>query len=81
VVLLEDIDAATQNRSQDTEVEDCESISSISERRTKNVTLSGLLNCLDGVGLQEGRLLIMTTNYIDRLDDAPIRPGRVDRKV
>jgi chaperone BCS1 len=45
------------------------------------VTISGLLNALDGVGSQEGRLLIMTTNYIDRLDDALIRPDRVDRKV
>ena len=42
------------------------------------VTLSGLLNAIDGVGAQEGRLLFMTTNHIDRLDEALIRPGRVD---
>jgi mitochondrial chaperone BCS1 len=30
---------------------------------------------------QEGRLLIMTTNYIERLDDALIWPGRIDRKI
>ncbi|KAL2368934.1 hypothetical protein RJZ57_006673 [Blastomyces gilchristii] len=33
------------------------------------------------VSSQKGRLLIMTTNHIERLDDALIRPGRVDRKV
>ena len=37
------------------------------------VTLSGLLNAIDGVGAQEGRLLFMTTNYVERLDEALIR--------
>ncbi|KAL2372714.1 hypothetical protein RJ035_001101 [Blastomyces gilchristii] len=46
-----------------------------------NVSLSALLNALDGVSSQEGRLLIMMTNHIEHLDDALIRPGRVDRKV
>ncbi|CAB9497346.1 HYPER-SENSITIVITY-RELATED 4 [Seminavis robusta] len=43
-----------------------------------NVTLSGLLNAIDGVAAQEGRLLFMTTNHRNRLDEALIRPGRVD---
>ncbi|KAK1711277.1 uncharacterized protein BDZ83DRAFT_590856, partial [Colletotrichum acutatum] len=30
---------------------------------------------------QEGRILIMTTNHREHLDDALIRPGRVDKKV
>ena len=45
------------------------------------MSLSTLLNVIDGVASQEGRVLIMTTNYIERLDEALIRPGRVDRKV
>ena len=44
------------------------------------MTLSGLLNAIDGVGAQEGRLLFMTTNHVDDLDEALIRPGRVDAK-
>eukprot|EP01126_Amoeba_proteus_P034767 TRINITY_DN3478_c0_g1_i2.p1 TRINITY_DN3478_c0_g1~~TRINITY_DN3478_c0_g1_i2.p1 ORF type:complete len:137 (-),score=28.48 TRINITY_DN3478_c0_g1_i2:203-613(-) len=46
-----------------------------------SLTLSGLLNALDGIGSQEGRLLFMTTNKRDRLDPALVRPGRVDRYV
>ncbi|TDZ27670.1 putative mitochondrial chaperone BCS1-B [Colletotrichum spinosum] len=46
-----------------------------------NCTLSGLLNVLDGVGSQEGRIVIMTTNRPDLLDSALVRPGRVDMKV
>jgi chaperone BCS1 len=45
------------------------------------LSLSGLLNILDGVASQEGRVLIMTTNHIDKLDKALIRPGRVDMIV
>jgi mitochondrial chaperone BCS1 len=45
------------------------------------VTMSGILNALDGVGAQEGRIVFMTTNHVERLDPALIRPGRADVKV
>ncbi|RKU48697.1 hypothetical protein DL546_009559 [Coniochaeta pulveracea] len=45
------------------------------------LSLSALLNILDGVASQEGRVLIMTTNHIEKLDKALIRPGRVDMIV
>jgi chaperone BCS1 len=45
------------------------------------VTLSGLLNALDGVSSREGRVLFLTTNHPERLDRALVRPGRVDRKI
>merc|ERR1712223_896441 len=44
------------------------------------VTLSGVLNALDGLFTSESQIVIMTTNYIDNLDPALIRPGRVDQK-
>ncbi|PQE19064.1 Mitochondrial chaperone BCS1 protein [Rutstroemia sp. NJR-2017a BBW] len=43
--------------------------------------LSALLNVIDGVASQEGRILIMTTNHIEKLDEALIRPGRVDMSI
>lgn len=42
------------------------------------MTFSGLLNALDGVRSQEGRILIMTTNHREKLDPALLRPGRAD---
>lgn len=45
------------------------------------ISLSGLLNAIDGVATHEGRVLIMTTNHPELLDAALVRPGRVDRKV
>ncbi|KAF8055229.1 P-loop containing nucleoside triphosphate hydrolase protein [Lyophyllum atratum] len=49
--------------------------------RKSAVTLSGLLNVIDGVGSEEGKLFFATTNYIDRLDPALLRPGRIDMKI
>ncbi|CRG88188.1 hypothetical protein PISL3812_05215 [Talaromyces islandicus] len=45
------------------------------------VSLSGLLNAIDGVSSQEGRILIMTTNSPESLDKALVRPGRVDMHI
>lgn len=39
------------------------------------------MNALDGVSAQEGRLLFATTNRLDVLDPALIRPGRMDLHV
>jgi ATP-dependent 26S proteasome regulatory subunit len=40
---------------------------------SKGVTFTGLLNALDGVAATEGRVMFMTTNYLERLDPALIR--------
>ena len=52
-----------------------------SKNNNQGISLSGLLNAIDGVASHEGRVLVMTTNYPEKLDDALIRPGRVDMKV
>ncbi len=36
------------------------------------------MNALDGVASGEERIVFMTTNHLERLDPALIRPGRVD---
>lgn len=47
-------------------------------RYQSSITFSGFLNALDGVTSGEERIVFMTTNHIERLDAALIRPGRVD---
>lgn len=71
IVLLEDADAAFVNRTQSDE----------HGYRGATVTFSGLLNALDGVASSEERIVFLTTNHIERLDEALIRPGRVDMTV
>lgn len=51
------------------------------DEEKKGISLSGLLNAIDGVASHEGRVLIMTTNKPESLDSALIRPGRVDLQV
>jgi len=45
------------------------------------VTLSGLLNVLDGFYAPTGVLFVMTTNHVEKLDPALLRPGRIDYKL
>jgi chaperone BCS1 len=45
------------------------------------INLSDLLNTFDGILASPGRILIMTTNHIEKLDPALIRPGRMDLKL
>jgi chaperone BCS1 len=58
-----------------------------SEAENKNkvsqVTLSGLLNFIDGIwSASTGeRLIIFTTNYVEKLDQALIRRGRMDLHI
>ncbi|KAF8444830.1 hypothetical protein L210DRAFT_318091 [Boletus edulis BED1] len=66
-------------------VADQPSVSSSRHRRHKDqvsdvntLSLSGLLNALDGVAAAEGRILFATTNHLERLDPALSRPGRMD---
>ncbi|CAZ80307.1 unnamed protein product [Tuber melanosporum] len=72
IALLEDVDAAFGRGRAVTEEDGY---------RGANVTFSGLLNALDGVASSEERIVVMTTNYPERLDEALVRPGRVDVKA
>jgi len=48
------------------------------EDKNQKITLSFLLNLFDGVLETPGRITFMTTNYLDKLDKAFTRPGRID---
>ncbi|CAG8763707.1 10633_t:CDS:2, partial [Acaulospora colombiana] len=67
LILIEDVDAAFNKRVQMTE-----------DGYQSAVTFSGFINALDGVASSEERIVFMTTNHLERLDPALIRPGRVD---
>ena len=73
ILLLEDIDAAFPSREAGQ--------AGAAHDGLSRVTLTGLLNALDGVVASEGRLTFLTTNYPARLDPALTRPGRVDLKL
>ncbi|MCL7025456.1 hypothetical protein MKW94_025180 [Papaver nudicaule] len=49
----------------------------------QDVTLSGLLNFIDGLWSSTGgeRLIIITTNHVEKLDPALIRRGRMDMHI
>jgi len=55
--------------------------SSLNEDADEKLNLSFLLNLFDGVLETPGRILIMSSNYPERIDKALIRPGRVDLNI
>ena len=79
IILLEDIDVALPSDKRKTELE-------VENRRKKqsndfnyysgSLTLSGVLNSIDGVATADSQIMIMTTNHKENLDPALIRPGR-----
>jgi chaperone BCS1 len=95
LVLLEDIDTAglthtrgdmpTEEPAPLEKLPGSETTTTTTDSSSKNssgrISLSALLNILDGVASQEGRVLVMTTNHIEKLDEALIRPGRVDMVI
>ena len=48
------------------------------DNKTDNITLGNLLEVLDGIIETTGRIIIFTTNNINKMDKALLRPGRVD---
>ncbi|KAD4178547.1 hypothetical protein R6Q59_022145 [Mikania micrantha] len=53
------------------------------KKKGSEVTLSGLLNFIDGLWSACGseRLIVFTTNYVEKLDPALIRRGRMDKHI
>ena len=45
---------------------------------TREIDFSTVLNILDGMTAKRGLVIFLTTNHLEKLDSALIRPGRVD---
>lgn len=68
VVVIEDVDCIFTDRKE-------------SDTMRNNITMQGFLNCMDGFNSQEGMILILTTNYPEKLDSALKRSGRIDHSI
>lgn len=61
-------------------IEDAD-VSSGNRKNKKSVSLSSILNCMDGAFSKHGLITIITTNHPEKLDPAMIRSGRIDVKI
>ena len=68
-LVIEDVDCITASHKRKKRAED---------KKATGVTLSGLLNVIDGLFSPSGSIFILTTNHKDKLDPALLRPGRID---
>ena len=86
IIIFEDIDcmgSMVTERDKVDLIDDTiiDSVKDLKKKDLKNNNLSYLLNILDGLNECCGRIIIMTTNKINSLDKALIRPGRIDIKI
>ena len=74
IVLAEDFDSARQlhNRSEETEKQ------GIMLSDLAPGTLKGMLNALEGIQALDNVIVMFTTNHLEKIDPALIRPGRID---
>nr|QBK85791.1 MAG: AAA family ATPase [Marseillevirus LCMAC101] len=80
ILVIEDIDAASKI-THDRDFE-CKEKKEDEDVDHSNLTLSGLLNAIDGGIIQtHGRIMIVTTNHPEKLDPALVRAGRIDLKL
>ncbi|KAK1402418.1 AAA-ATPase ASD, mitochondrial-like [Heracleum sosnowskyi] len=94
IIVIEDIDCSLDltgqrknNKDKDVEAKDeKEAVKKAVENAGTDgskVTLSGLLNFIDGLWSSCGgeRVIVFTTNYLEKLDPALIRRGRMDKHI
>jgi chaperone BCS1 len=83
IIVIEDIDSNFLTHSR--EKKDGKEIAPKSDNSLINevmlVSLSEILNSLDCMFSAHGRILIATTNHVEKLDPALVRAGRIDLKL
>jgi mitochondrial chaperone BCS1 len=87
VILFEDIDCMRSGKARATPGEDTSKSRTNGGEDKKEgtvdlgITLSGLLNAIDGFSAPENVLFVMTSNVVESLDPALLRPGRIDYRL
>ena len=80
ILLFEDVDVAVPSDKRKKEIKQRSNEGvEYSSTYSGSITLSGLLNALDGISSSDSHIVFMTTNIITNLDPALIRPGRYDQ--
>ncbi|KAM0954043.1 putative AAA+ ATPase domain, ATPase, AAA-type, core, AAA-type ATPase domain-containing protein [Dioscorea sansibarensis] len=91
IIVVEDIDCSlelsgkrkAEGGSLEGKEEEKKAMGGPPDKEESKVTLSGLLNCIDGLWSACGgeKVIVFTTNHIDKLDPALIRRGRMDKHI
>jgi hypothetical protein len=80
IILVEDIDCGFSDSEPDTD-DDSQEFVQKHAYSARKVGLATILNSIDGLIAPRNAIFIFTTNHIDKLDPALLRPGRIDLKI
>lgn len=95
IIIFEDVDTATSIIADRKKIQDKNIAPPVQQSTTTNTVikvdlppkkdgeqhLGKLLNIIDGVCERHGGMLFLTSNYPDKIDEALLRPGRIDIKI
>ncbi len=77
----EDVIKKFLDRYSDMHTNNNEMLTKVNSAAYNKITLGDFLEFIDGLVEQEGRIVIMTTNHVEKLDKALLRPGRIDMQI
>lgn len=84
-IIIEDIDCGFKEKARPSifmkTVEAEEDVDDEDKKSKRAGGFASLLNSLDGINAPSNTIYVFTTNHIDKLDPALIRPGRIDLKI
>lgn len=75
IITIEDIESCRGSQTRAQKVEDEKPVDS------DEVSITTMLNTLDGLKELNGEIIFITTNIVDKLSKALTRPGRVDKRI
>lgn len=82
MVICEDVDCTLFNRQKGfKESEDTDEDNNFPRLKPRRASLSQVLNSIDGIVNPHNTIFVFTTNHLEELDPALIRPGRMDLRL
>lgn len=81
VLVIEDVDCGLNDESSDKIEWKYGRGGTMEAFQKRTNSFAKILNCIDGIDAPDNMIYVLTTNHIEQLDPALIRPGRCDIKI
>jgi len=80
-IVIEDVDVGTATAEREEEPVTLEKVVKNGEEKKQAISMSTILNTLDGIASLTGNVIFLSTNHLQNLDRALTRRGRIDHII